>query len=92
VAHLAGVTQLVEFLPSKQAVAGSSPVSRFSSTTVVLKELHRPIHRKQAVKTDEKDGFLLAQKAFNDNLPSVSGKHLFRFPRTNKSVHKPFHP
>ena len=27
VAH-AGVTQLVEFLPSKQAVAGSSPVSR----------------------------------------------------------------
>ena len=24
----AGVTQLVEFLPSKQAVAGSSPVSR----------------------------------------------------------------
>src|SRR5258708_6376121 len=27
-AHDAGVTQLVEFLPSKQAVAGSSPVSR----------------------------------------------------------------
>ncbi len=27
-ACLAGVTQLVEFLPSKQAVAGSSPVSR----------------------------------------------------------------
>ncbi len=26
----AGVTQLVEFLPSKQAVAGSSPVSRSS--------------------------------------------------------------
>ena len=25
---LAGVTQLVEFLPSKQVVAGSSPVSR----------------------------------------------------------------
>ena len=28
VAAQAGVTQLVEFLPSKQAVAGSSPVSR----------------------------------------------------------------
>ena len=28
VAAHAGVTQLVEFLPSKQAVAGSSPVSR----------------------------------------------------------------
>jgi hypothetical protein len=27
----AGVTQLVEFLPSKQAVAGSSPVSRSTS-------------------------------------------------------------
>ena len=26
--NYAGVTQLVEFLPSKQAVAGSSPVSR----------------------------------------------------------------
>ena len=30
VAAHAGVTQLVEFLPSKQAVAGSSPVSRSS--------------------------------------------------------------
>jgi hypothetical protein len=54
--------------------------------------LHRPFHRKQAVKTGEKDGFLLGQKAFNDNLPSVFGKHLPRFPRTNKGVHKPFHP
>jgi hypothetical protein len=30
------------------------------------------------VKTDEKDGFLLAQKAFNDNLPSV-----FALPQQN---------
>ena len=30
-AVFAGVTQLVEFLPSKQAVAGSSPVSRSNS-------------------------------------------------------------
>jgi hypothetical protein len=29
----AGVTQLEEFLPSKQAVAGSSPVSRSISLT-----------------------------------------------------------
>jgi hypothetical protein len=33
----AGVTQLVEFLPSKQAVAGSSPVSRSTYETVLLR-------------------------------------------------------
>jgi hypothetical protein len=29
----AGVTQLVEYLPSKQTVAGSSPVPRSTKTT-----------------------------------------------------------
>ena len=33
IGELAGVTQLVEFLPSKQAVAGSSPVSRSDHQT-----------------------------------------------------------
>ena len=32
----AGVTQLVEFLPSKQVVAGSSPVSRSTDIKGVL--------------------------------------------------------
>ena len=32
----AGVTQLVEFLPSKQVVAGSSPVSRSTSFLYTL--------------------------------------------------------
>jgi hypothetical protein len=41
--NLAGVTQSVEFLPSKQAVAGSSPVSRSPSYTVALEVLHRPV-------------------------------------------------
>src|SRR6266566_1801990 len=82
----AGVTQLVEFLPSKQAVAGSSPVSRSTCKTVVLKVLHKPFQRKRAVMTYEKDGFLFGQKVFNGHLPSFSGKHLPRFPRSDKSV------
>jgi hypothetical protein len=83
---------VVEFLPSKQAVASSNLVSRFSCKTVVLKVLHKLFQRKRAVRTNENDGFLFDQKAFNDNLPSVSGKHLPRLPLSDKIVHKPFHP
>ena len=42
VAERAGVTQLVECLPSKQNVAGSSPVSR--STKSPKRQGMRPLH------------------------------------------------
>ena len=38
---IAGVTQLVEFLPSKQVVAGSSPVSRSIKLGDYLPRLRR---------------------------------------------------
>jgi hypothetical protein len=82
----AGVTQLVEFLPSKQAVAGSSPVSRSTSSTVTLEVLHRPLEDKRAVITYGNGGFLLSQQAFNGHLPSLFGKHLPRAPLPDKSV------
>jgi hypothetical protein len=44
----AGVTQLVEFLPSKQAVAGSSPVSRSPVYIVSLQAGHKPPGGNQA--------------------------------------------
>src|SRR5215470_14939016 len=74
----AGVTQSVEFLPSKQAVAGSSPVSRSTSSTAALAVLHRPQIRKRAVMTDRDGGFFPGRKASNEHLPSFSGNHLPR--------------
>src|SRR5260221_2149112 len=47
-AHDAGVTQLVEFLPSKQAVAGSSPVSRSQMYIVSLQAGEKPPGGNQA--------------------------------------------
>jgi hypothetical protein len=40
-AVIAGVTQLAEFLPSKQVVAGSSPVSRSTKLDDYLPRLRR---------------------------------------------------
>jgi hypothetical protein len=64
---------LVEFLPSKQAVAGSSPVSRSSSLTVSFLALDRPLHKKQAASKSGRDGFFVAQKVFNRHLPHFAG-------------------
>src|SRR5713226_9200314 len=58
----AGVTQLVEFLPSKQAVAGSSPVSRSHSETVSLLAHQKPLRGKQAVMQSASRRFYVAQK------------------------------
>ena len=41
----AGVAQLVEYLPSKQGVAGSSPVSRSKSLEFRLSRRSRPLRR-----------------------------------------------
>ena len=67
---LAGVTQLVEFLPSKQAVAGSSPVSRSKSYTVSLQALLKPSGGNQTAMGNAGGGFCFDAKAFNESLPT----------------------
>src|SRR5436853_2625143 len=47
---ISGSNSVVEFLPSKQAVAGSSPVSRSKSYTVSLLAHHKPLRGKQVVR------------------------------------------
>ena len=61
---------MVEFLPSKQAVAGSSPVSRSLHRTVSLQALLRPIGDNQAMKGYDEDGFVFGKKAFKEILPT----------------------
>jgi hypothetical protein len=46
---LCGSNSVVEFLPSKQAVAGSSPVSRSFHETVSLQALLEPVCSNQTV-------------------------------------------
>ena len=60
---------MVEFLPSKQAVAGSSPVSRSKLETVSLEEPHKLFDGNQAVREDRAGGFVLRRYAFSDYLP-----------------------
>ncbi len=60
---------MVEFLPSKQAVAGSSPVSRSSSLTVALDGPGKPVHGKQAVMAHRDDGFWSHSQASKKYLP-----------------------
>ncbi len=57
-------------LPSKQAVAGSSPVSRSPSETVALRWFHRLTYDKQTVILFRYGGFFLCQKVSNGHLPS----------------------
>src|SRR5215467_3592308 len=75
-----------DHLPSKQAVAGSSPVSRSSFYTVALEVLHRPLYRKRAVMSKRDGGFFHGPKASNGHLPSFSGTHYFTRNRTHGSV------
>src|SRR5579885_1809068 len=70
----AGVTQSVEFLPSKQAVAGSSPVSRSSPTSVSLHRLHKPVQRNWP----GRETFLCVEKSVQRHPAHLSGgKHVF---------------
>ncbi|MBO0793623.1 MAG: hypothetical protein J2P36_22095 [Ktedonobacteraceae bacterium] len=73
--------------PSKQAVAGSSPVSRFSCETAVLNALLKPLGDKRAVVANGEGGFLFDEKAFNGHLPSCSGNHLLHMSHADKSGH-----
>lgn len=61
---------MVEFLPSKQAVAGSSPVSRFFLETVSLDRLVRPSQSNLRKQPPREAVFFLSPKAFNEHLPS----------------------
>ena len=81
-----GERRSCDTLPSKQAVAGSSPVSRSLSETVFLQTLERLLQEKRAVKALGQDGSLLPQKLFNGHLPSLSGKYLPRVSPSDKSV------
>ncbi len=63
---------MVEFLPSKQAVAGSSPVSRSTSETVALETLGKPVRGKLAVIPIREGGFFVPHKVFNKHLPRIS--------------------
>ena len=67
----AGVTQLVEFLPSKQAVAGSSPVSRSQIYIVSLQAGEKPPGGNQAVIRQARDDVFLCQNAYSDILPHL---------------------
>jgi hypothetical protein len=69
---MAGWRRFCDHLPSKQAVAGSSPVSRSTSSTVALEVLHKPLDRKRAVMANRDGGFLLPQKVFNGHLPRLA--------------------
>jgi len=51
-----------------------------------VQAIDRPLHKKQAVKAPGRGGFLVPHKAFNEHLPSFSGKHLPRVSFSDKSV------
>ena len=69
---------MVEFLPSKQAVAGSSPVSRSTQETVSLGKLHTLFEDKQAVMETRADGCVVCTNACSDYLPHFRCDHLPR--------------
>src|SRR5215467_15098770 len=73
-----------DHLPSKQAVAGSSPVSRSSLYTVALEVLHRPLYRKRAVMSKRDGGCFHGRKASNGHLPP-----LFALPHQNLPLSVP---
>ena len=60
---------MVEFLPSKQAVAGSSPVSRFSLKIVPLEALVKPFDTDRRRNIPLEGDCVFGENAFNDYLP-----------------------
>ena len=69
---------MVEFLPSKQAVAGSSPVSRSTQETVSLGKLHTLFEDKQAVMETRAGGCVVCTNACSDYLPQYRCDYLPR--------------
>src|ERR1700694_2006121 len=66
---ISGSNSVVEFLPSKQAVAGSSPVSRSPSLTVSLQALLAPVENNQPARGKAEGGFAFGKNARSDILP-----------------------
>src|SRR6266567_3097629 len=58
-----------DYLPSKQAVAGSSPVSRSFLYTVSLQALLEPVENNQPARGKAEDGFAFGKNARSDILP-----------------------
>ncbi len=81
---------MVEFLPSKQAVAGSSPVSRSTLETVSLLAHYRPLRGKQAARGSASRRFYVVQKGVQRHPASIWGAHYFTRNRTRGSDFPPF--
>ena len=69
---MANERRYCDTLPSKQAVAGSSPVSRSTYETVSLEEPLKLFVGNRIVMEVRADGFCARKKAFSDNLPPPS--------------------
>ena len=70
---------MVEFLPSKQAVAGSSPVSRSTLYTVSVQARLEAVGDNQTVIGESKETvFVMCKKAYSDILPRHVGDILPR--------------
>src|SRR6266567_350867 len=89
---ISGSNSVVEFLPSKQAVAGSSPVSRSTETTVSLGKLHTLFEDKQAVMKARAGGFVVCENASSDYLPHFRCDHLPRCVRDHLPHRSPHLP
>src|SRR6266566_7138155 len=70
-----GSNSVVEFLPSKQAVAGSSPVSRSSKYIVSLQADFTPVGNNQAVKRQASGRCFIAQKGAQRHPAFMSAQH-----------------
>jgi len=58
-------------LPSKQAVAGSSPVSRSLASAVSLQAVYTPVEDNRAAIALQGDIVILGENTCSDNLPHV---------------------
>src|SRR5438105_4837935 len=72
---ISGSNSVVEFLPSKQAVAGSSPVSRSLQYIVSLQALLTPVGNNQAVKRKASRRCFIVQKGVQRHPASQNTQH-----------------
>ena len=89
---ISGSNSVVEFLPSKQAVAGSSPVSRSFQDIVSLQALLTPVGNNQAVKRLASRRCFILQKGVQRHPASIWGAHYFTRNRTDGSDFLLFSP
>ena len=70
-----GSNSVVEFLPSKQAVAGSSPVSRSKQETVSLQALLAPVENNQPARGKASRRFCFWQKCMQRHTAFSGTRH-----------------